>query len=188
MTVLVPPLPSNALTRASYGFELGGYTSDSKAGKQCDRDQSAQVHLDLLWPGMVPGRSPPLVLNHVLRRAGSTSVASLQDVLILIVCRPIVVNPASLVREATTAPPQRATSAVREAGQRAGNSGCDYPAASTNERMVPGVPGGASGHPPDLSGLGGAGERNVAIDNICRIAWALGVEPADLITQSGRKK
>jgi transcriptional regulator with XRE-family HTH domain len=24
-------------------------------------------------------------------------------------------------------------------------------------------------------------ERNVAIDNICRIAWALGVEPADLL-------
>jgi transcriptional regulator with XRE-family HTH domain len=27
-------------------------------------------------------------------------------------------------------------------------------------------------------------ERNVSIDNICRIAWALGVEPADLVTQS----
>jgi transcriptional regulator with XRE-family HTH domain len=24
-------------------------------------------------------------------------------------------------------------------------------------------------------------ERNVAIDNICRIAWALGVRPADLL-------
>jgi transcriptional regulator with XRE-family HTH domain len=27
------------------------------------------------------------------------------------------------------------------------------------------------------------GERNVAIDNICRIAWALDVEPADLVTK-----
>ena len=26
-------------------------------------------------------------------------------------------------------------------------------------------------------------ERNVAIDNICRIAWALGVEPPDLLVQ-----
>jgi hypothetical protein len=32
------------------------------------------------------------------------------------------------------------------------------------------------------------GERNVAIDNICRIAWALGVEPVDLLGRSGGKK
>lgn len=31
------------------------------------------------------------------------------------------------------------------------------------------------------------GERNIAIDNICRIAWALGVEPADLLAQPGWK-
>ena len=28
-------------------------------------------------------------------------------------------------------------------------------------------------------------ERNVAIDNICRLAWALGVEPRDLLTRPG---
>lgn len=32
------------------------------------------------------------------------------------------------------------------------------------------------------------GERNVAIDNVCRIAWALGVRPADLLTERGRGK
>src|SRR5258708_851723 len=37
-------------------------------------------------------------------------------------------------------------------------------------------------------GSGGVRKRNVSIDNICRISWALGVEPADLVTQSGRKK
>jgi DNA-binding XRE family transcriptional regulator len=27
-------------------------------------------------------------------------------------------------------------------------------------------------------------ERNIAIDNICRLAWALGVDPADLLKHS----
>jgi transcriptional regulator with XRE-family HTH domain len=31
-------------------------------------------------------------------------------------------------------------------------------------------------------------ERNVAIDNICRLAWALGVELADLLTKDTRPK
>lgn len=29
-------------------------------------------------------------------------------------------------------------------------------------------------------------QRNVAIDNICRIAWALGVQPADLLSAPKR--
>ena len=32
------------------------------------------------------------------------------------------------------------------------------------------------------------GERNVAIDNICNIAWALGVEPADLLLLKNRRQ
>ena len=28
------------------------------------------------------------------------------------------------------------------------------------------------------------GQRNIAIDNICRLAWALGVEGADLLAKS----
>ena len=28
------------------------------------------------------------------------------------------------------------------------------------------------------------GQRNIAIDNICRLAWALGVEGADLLVKS----
>jgi transcriptional regulator with XRE-family HTH domain len=31
------------------------------------------------------------------------------------------------------------------------------------------------------------GERNVAVDNICSIAWALGVEPADLLLPKNRR-
>lgn len=31
------------------------------------------------------------------------------------------------------------------------------------------------------------GERNIAIDNICRIAWALGVEPGVLLAQRRRE-
>ena len=31
-------------------------------------------------------------------------------------------------------------------------------------------------------------ERNIAIDNICRIAWALGVEPSELLAQRKRDK
>lgn len=32
------------------------------------------------------------------------------------------------------------------------------------------------------------GERNIAIDNICRIAWALGVQPSDLLIEMRREK
>ena len=31
-------------------------------------------------------------------------------------------------------------------------------------------------------------ERNIAIDNICRIAWALDVEPSELLVQIRRHK
>ena len=70
--------------------------------------------------------------------------------MLLIVCRRIVVNPACWTREATTAAPQRVTTAGREASQWQSPLVDEHSAAAAQSRLVSGTPRRPSRHPPNL--------------------------------------
>src|SRR5438552_1979226 len=108
--------------------------------------------------------------------------------MLLIVCRPIVVNPASLGREALTLRP----SELRPPSGRPVDGRAILASAIRRLRLRRGwsqeLLAERAGIHRTYLGSVERGERNVAIDNICRIAWALGVEVRELLSPLGLKR